>query len=358
MAASRIEGGHALNAQGVEVTGAVFLRNGFTAKGEVRLSGAKIGGQLDCSKGSFANEGGDALNAQGVEVTGDVFLGDGFAAKGEVCLSGAKIGGQLACSNGSFRNEGDDALNAEGVEVTGDVFLRDGFTAKGEVSLSGAKIGGQLACTKGSFGNEGGHALNAGRMRVTAQFFWRDVMIEAGSVGLAAAHVGDLVDDAKSWPDRGRLYLDGFTYDRIGAAPTDADTRLKWLRKGDRWNGEFLPQPYSQLAKVLREMGHDRTARNVMIRKEELLAEDHLKADRARIDRLWHGTQTERGDIGCYWLRMHLFRIWNFLIRRLVGYGYSPQLALYWAVGTMVFMTVFYFVSGNSAVWFRIRTSS
>jgi hypothetical protein len=91
-------------------------------------------------------------------------------------------------------------------------------------------------------------------------------------------------------------------------------------------------------------MGHDRAARTVMIRKEELVAEEQLQTDRARIDKLWKGAQSERGDIGVYWLRMHLFRIWNFLIRWLVGYGYAPQLSLYWAAGTTAFMTVFYFL--------------
>ncbi|MGB5837059.1 MAG: hypothetical protein WBH14_08390, partial [Albidovulum sp.] len=52
-----------LNAQGSDVTGAVFLRDGFHASGKVSLSSAKIGGQLSCIKGRFDNEGGDALNA-------------------------------------------------------------------------------------------------------------------------------------------------------------------------------------------------------------------------------------------------------------------------------------------------------
>ncbi|VAW05356.1 hypothetical protein MNBD_ALPHA07-485, partial [hydrothermal vent metagenome] len=53
-----------LNAQGATVTGNVFLRGGFTAEGEVSLSGAQIGGQLNCDGGHFSNANGDALNAQ------------------------------------------------------------------------------------------------------------------------------------------------------------------------------------------------------------------------------------------------------------------------------------------------------
>jgi hypothetical protein len=35
----------------------------------VRLLGARIGGQLDCSGGNFSNEGGNALHADRAEIT-------------------------------------------------------------------------------------------------------------------------------------------------------------------------------------------------------------------------------------------------------------------------------------------------
>ncbi|MDI3336461.1 hypothetical protein QKW60_08595 [Defluviimonas aestuarii] len=284
------------------------------------------------------------LNAQCAVFEGPVFLRDKFCAIGEVNFAGARIESQLDCSNARFENAHGKALNAQVANVAGGVFLQRGFKAIGEVRLSGLTVGGQFSCLNSSFNNANGYALEAGRITVGGEFLWKTAVVEAGIVHLAAAHVGVLVDDLQSWPESGRLYLDGFTYDRIGASTTDADSRLEWLGKGDRWNGDFYPQPYTQLAKVLREMGHDHAARKVMIRKEELLAKEQLKVDRARLDRLRNGTPTERGDTGFYWLRMHFFRIWIFLIRWLVGYGYSPQLALYWAVGTMTFMTVFYFI--------------
>ena len=97
--------------------------DGFSATGAVRLLGAKIGGQLDCSGATLTNEGGDALFADGAEITGGVFLRDGFSATGAVRLLGAKIGGQLDCSGATLTNEGGDALAADGAEITGGVFL-------------------------------------------------------------------------------------------------------------------------------------------------------------------------------------------------------------------------------------------
>ena len=50
MAGSRTR---SLAADGIHVTGSLFLRDGFNAEGEVRLLGAQIGGHLDCSGSKF-----------------------------------------------------------------------------------------------------------------------------------------------------------------------------------------------------------------------------------------------------------------------------------------------------------------
>src|SRR6266567_7926377 len=79
-----------LVADGASVKGGAFLREGFRADGEVRLLGARIGGNLDCAGGAFMNHGGDALSADRVNVNGNVFLnkrGDRrFQADGAVRL--------------------------------------------------------------------------------------------------------------------------------------------------------------------------------------------------------------------------------------------------------------------------------
>ena len=164
-----------LNAQGARVVGEVFLRGGFHANGTVSLSGAEIGGQLECTGGRFENRTGHALLAQGARVKGDVFLRDGFHATGEVSLSGADIGGQLSCDGGQFENPNGDALNAECVQVKGHVLLSNKFYARGEVRLLGAEIGGQLFCEGGKFKNSKGDALNAQGAQVRDGLFFRKV---------------------------------------------------------------------------------------------------------------------------------------------------------------------------------------
>jgi cytoskeletal protein CcmA (bactofilin family) len=186
------ENGYALLAQGVNVTGYVFLRNEFQARGTVSLYGATIGGNLDCSKGTFTNENenGYALLAQGLNVKGSVFLNDEFQAKGTVNLYGATIGGNLSCRKGMFTNENGYALLAPNINVKGSVFLSDEFQAKGTVRLYGATIGGNLECDKGTFINENGDALNAERVNVTGYVFLRDGFQAKGTVNLYGATIG------------------------------------------------------------------------------------------------------------------------------------------------------------------------
>jgi hypothetical protein len=335
-----------LNAEGVEVTGNVILNKGFNATGQVDLTGAKIGGSLACRKGQFYAANGHALNAQQAVIAGSVYLREGCAT-GEIRLVGIRVGGRLDCDMGHFASLDGYALNAERAVVSGGVFFRRGFKATGEVRLAGARIGDRLTCEGGHFQNANGEALNAQRLRVKGSIIWRNVMVLEGGINIDGAHVGDLVDDAASWPapdgTKARLILDGFTYNRISNF-TDTQTRLDWLSAGTRRDGEFFPQPYAQLAKVLRAMGHDRSARTVIIEKEHLLALEQYKADRAKAMALWSGDDSAHGDIGWHWCRRWGFWLWNELIRRIVGYGYAPQYALYWTLAILTVLSLFYFV--------------
>ncbi len=339
--------GDALSADGIRVSGSVFLRNGFSAEGTVRLPGAKIGGNLDAYGGTFKNSNGYSLVAVGANVGGNVlmkpeFNADGstknkFIAEGEVRLTNAAIGGNLDASGGRFEktsgnalnpdgSKNETALNADGIRVTGDIFLRNGFSARGEVRLLGATLGGDLDATSGKFirlderapdvdGTKVNYEINAinadsievrgsvllcdkflavgqvwlrgaevrGQMEVDeawmgalnldsanimGPFFWQNIRKNPppefpdkklrSSLDLSNAKVGSLVDDVPSWPNQGLLRLDGFVYGRISDAPTDAKTRIGWLRlQSDRLG--FRPQPYRQLAKVLGEAGDDST---------------------------------------------------------------------------------------------------
>ena len=347
---------------GAYVSGALDLRYA-TAKHRIglhrcRFENAVQAQQLEAPLVSFQGSFLPGLDLQRANIQGDVFLRSKFHATGKVSLSGAVIGGQLECSNGRFDNASGHALNAQAVRVTGAVFLSDGFHATGEVSLSGAVIGGQLTCRNGRFENEKGDALTAQTMRVKEGFIWQGVRVDTGAIDMNAASVGDLVDDMSSWPLGGRVVLDGFTYERIsgGVTPTDAKTRLDWLSRGDTWNGVFFPQPYEQLAKVLGEMGHHSDRRQVLLEKETKLAAYQLQENiklrqdlRAKRDA--KPAPADHSDlcnqVGWLWFRINLIPIWTWLLRVVVGFGYAPQRAAYWAIGVITVATLFYMATYN-----------
>ncbi len=106
---------------------------------------------------------GNALNADGAEISGDVFFTDGFLAEGEVRLLGARIMGNLECSGGSFINPEGDALSADRAGIGGSVFFKNRFRSEGQVRLLGAKIAGNLACSGGSLISPGGGRAFGGR---------------------------------------------------------------------------------------------------------------------------------------------------------------------------------------------------
>jgi len=320
----------ALEARGLQVESDIWLSNGFSATGRVWLIGASIGGCLQCENGTFNNETGIALGAEGAEIKGTVLLSNGFSAKGMVWLSGATIGGYLQCENGTFNNETGIALGAEGAEIKGTVLLRNGFSAKGMVWLSGATIGGSLECCGGTFNNETGIALGAQSAEIKGDVSLSNGFSAKGKVWLAGASIGlglelraigsgdmkldlsfattsTLVDEKDSWPETGKLNLDGFTYEKIfNGSPVKGSDRLDWIRR-QNLKASFSPQPYEQAARVLRASGYEQAATEVLIGKQEDLRQ--------------YGNLSRIG-----WF-------WNWFLGHTIAHGYKPHYALYWATG-------------------------
>ncbi|MCG8690744.1 MAG: hypothetical protein MI806_06010 [Minwuiales bacterium] len=187
-------GGNALSADSMTVKGSVFLSVGFNAKGKVRLVNAKIGGHLECNDGAFEDPGGEALFADSMTVKGSVFLSIGFNAKGKVRLVNAEIGGNLECNDGAFENPGSEALSADGISVKGSVLLKSGFNTKGEVRLLNAEIGGDLDCDNGAFENPGGDALCVQGITVKGSVLLRSSFHAKGEVSLLGAEIGGDLD--------------------------------------------------------------------------------------------------------------------------------------------------------------------
>jgi len=191
-----------------------------------------------------------------------------------VSFLGADIGGQLSCRGGSFQNEGGNALVAQGIKVGSDVFLianenhkakvAENFSASGWVLFDNAIIGGNLKL-------EG---------------------CEITHLSLSGADVsGEFRDDASVYKDI-VLNIDGFRYQRLDVTKERVKDRLAWISMS---KSDSL-QPYGQLMKVYREMGHMSWAREVGFELEE---KRHKSMEKLR-------------------------KVRHALSRIIVGYGYKP----------------------------------
>ena len=319
----RNDSGPALNADGLEVGQDMYLRQEFNATGAgdlgaVRLRGARIGGDLDCTGAGLRNDSGPALNADDLQVGHDLFLRGGFTAigagdLGAVRLRGAHIGGQLDCDGARLRNDSGPALNASGLQADHDMWLRGGFTATGvgdygAVRLRGARIGGQLDCTGAGLRNDSGPALLAaglqvghdlllrGRFRVTGA--GNDVAVDLtdGRVGRTLVFDPARLEHATD-PHR-RLAVDGLTYTGV-PRHTPAGDWVRLLREG---TASYAAQPYQQLAAGYRGLGDDRQAREILMAQRD----DQLTRTDTRLPE----------------------RLWGRITKVTLGYGYQPWRAL------------------------------
>ncbi|WP_417838450.1 hypothetical protein [Tritonibacter scottomollicae] len=303
----------------------------------LRAAGANIRGQLSCHGTIFDTPEGEAIYLQGAEVKEDLFLRSA-TFNGSADLNGIRIGGQLTCTGAKFNTPKGKALDLQRAEIKQSLTLANA-TLNGPANLTGIKIGGQLACEGAKFNTPKGKALNLQTAEITGGLFLRNIAQIRGALDLHAAKTSTLVDDLHSYPPTGELILDGFTYDRI-IGPTDAKTRLDWLVKGDRWNGEFFPQPYKQLAKTLHHMGHESDAQQVLYTLATKLASERKKDMRRRLADQRPYSPTLGLAIGLR-LRLGAEHITDFLLRSTVGYGRKPFRSLGCLIGLIALCWVF-----------------
>lgn len=250
---------------------------------EFLIVGSNVLGQCIFSDSLF--EGGRfALTAQGAKF-GEAVILERVNSKGKISFSGAEISGQFVLVDAhleqgpksNFDRELDHSFTAQGATLKGGVFF-DGVTTDGQVNFSGTDIDGQLSFSRAVLKVPGGTALNAQRLRLKGGLIWRKVAGIEGQLDFTSAFLADLVDDYQSWEKIFDISLVGLTYENL-LGPMDVDMRIAWLRKGAWFNGDFHPQPYQQLAKILRESGHRAEARQVLIAKEK----DQKDAARRRL---------------------------------------------------------------------------
>ncbi|MBV8138941.1 MAG: hypothetical protein JO121_25440 [Deltaproteobacteria bacterium] len=303
----------------------------FSASGVVNLTQAKAkffrfsGGHFHYSEKPRFSFGDPAFKTAlfllQIESRGDVELCCGFESNGAVLLNEAHSSvGDLNCSGGRFFNPGNVALDGGGASfgwvVLGPIVYGvvgpSGFEANGAVNFANTRVRANFLVDQAKFSGKSKerHGLYAPGLSVGGAFTWRNVDLPNGaSLELTGARMTVLIDEPRSWPVPGQLFIDGLTYQQFGIeapldSPRDAGSRLRWLAL----QPTFHPQPYRQLAQVLAAGGDDVGATQVRIAAEDL-------------------RYSRYGIPG---------RIWGAFLKNTIGYGHRPMLTIMWSLAMVV----------------------
>lgn len=312
----------AIRAEGLSVAGRITLRkihdgDRFETFGPIRLVGARIGGNLEAN-GAHLRSGSSSkgcLILDGAEIDGSVFLQASttmpFQALGGVRMPGATIKRDLVLTGAELNGTGRAALSCHRAHVHGAIRMtEDGpmgrpFRSQGALNLSNVVAETVEIAGARLEPDSTGLTLDLRRANVSGALRLKDLQrfqqattppsangpMPRSSTGLALrpcdgsvegrfdlsdASVGVLDDDpGTSWPARGLLSLDGFRYARISFGDAEIDkaaSRLAWLDlqySEPPGPDKFRPQPFEQLARVLREHGYSQHADTVAMRKRD-----------------------------------------------------------------------------------------
>lgn len=231
---------------------------------------------------------------------------------GRLSLPGSNIKGGIYFAGATI----DGVTNLNSITVDHDVILGGGSAFTDLVDLSFARIGGSLDFTGGTFAS-----VDLTGARIAAELR----LAAAGAVPkfadnaeltLRNVSTNSLQDVADAWPRV--LHLEGFSYQRQirtdggdANASTDdgdrADQLIGWLERQQ----PFSPQPYQQLAGILRQSGDNETAKAI----------------------LFAGKQRE-WDVAHGWSKF-----WLSLQFLFTGFGVHPQVAGLWVLALIAFGT-------------------
>ncbi|WP_432902018.1 hypothetical protein ACQP1S_00635 [Micromonospora matsumotoense] len=281
--------------------------------GAVNMVATKVGGNLNFGSSKLYNDAGPGIGADNMRVSGSLFLRYGFEARGRgtlgaVRLNRSRIDNVVDFSDAHLRNEAGPAISADGM-VADSLQIRDGFTAQsasrsGTIRLPNAKVSTaeiSKAMVENGCGpaiiadgmTVGGDLLLGGKLAATGSGTTETLSLDHTSVGGSLFFDPSQVTNSSA-PDR-RVSIDGLTYPRV---PRGMNLRewLLFLRCG---SGGYAPQPYQQLAAVHRAAGHESEARTILRAQRKHQIDSHTLTGRST--RLWARTT-------------------GFLL----GYGYQP----------------------------------
>lgn len=285
-----------MNLERVQV-GGHLLMHGEAEFTEVNLLNAHIGGQLAMIGSKFTG----TLDMDSLHVDESLFMRDG-AEFAEVRLVGAQIGGELDMKQSKFTGKLDMKL----VKVQDDIDLQHAkVMSSSPTVLAFAEVGGNLdlsGSTLDSLDLTGSRI--GGELRLASKRYGTTNWQTDSKLTLRNTEVGTLEDAPDAWPTD--LELEHFTYAGLGRHMATRD--IFWLKEWLGRQKRYSPQPYEQLASVLRKAGHTEKANAI----------------------LYAGRERERSEAsGLKWLGLTLLNVF-------IGYGYRIYYTTFWIIGFVV----------------------
>jgi sRNA-binding regulator protein Hfq len=262
----------------------------FHSDGSVNLLAAQVTGDLDCSGANLAATE-VALNLATAKIRGHVYLRNGFKSNGQIAMHSAEVGNSIDLSGATLTASG-SALSLQEASVRGTISMCDGFSCVGRVEVPSSFIQGNLVCDSCKLA-----ALYCANMMLKGDLQWTGIQQpEKTSLWLNGATIKTLRDERESWPKQGGLHLDGLRYEELTlhSARTDnerknnslgkeyplrIEDRVAWLQL-QSIPDQSEPQPWMQLAALLRVKDDENGAKRVIFELRRAQARSNSKAMR------------------------------------------------------------------------------
>jgi hypothetical protein len=217
-----------LDLSGSRVAGAHATTASINRRSAIWLCEADIGGLLLCLGTSISARGERAIQADRMRVGGTVRLGHRFTAEGEVRLLGARIGGSLDLGGAHIDSPGRTALDLGDAAIGGNLFLTDDPAGRrshirGRLDMGSARVSGQFLIRNATLEGAGtapadhgyassrrtGTAMSATRLSVGAELALEGVCEVTGGLDLSMSELSTLSISAEcSLRAAGRTALD------------------------------------------------------------------------------------------------------------------------------------------------------
>jgi hypothetical protein len=333
------------------IDGNVMLSDKFFANGRIRFHQAKISGQFNMD-GACVNSPGEesAIVLNSARVEKNVYFRNGFSCVGGIDGIGAELGGVIVFSGCNIDACAYKyAIKFGKSRITRSVEFTNEAKINGAVSFRGARIGLSFKFKEVNIARCAPW-LDLCEAWAGEEVIERDVVIDLvaasagtsiefekirsfdGWIDLRRAKTRIYVDDASCWASstddsvKAHFLLDGFTYEYF---PQFMNAGMKnyerWLKlKVDADSERDLSvQPWTHLSRILRNSGHERTARKVAVAREKV--RQRYARRKLELSRWFFGA----------------------MFGLLVGYGYRPNRGVVFAVVTVLLGGFVYWQAAN-----------